>query len=175
MILHDETSKVQSGALSGLSGSSVIGAPPVVKFGTPEQKNRWLPGIFTGEIRFCLGATEPTGGSDLANLKTTAKKSADGRFYIVNGHKVRLSAVAPLIYVSLALTGEQKWITGAMTATHMTAPVRTGGPGAAGISALVIPTNLPGFSARKIDNSGLNAGGKQSWDTGESLINVAQF
>ena len=42
----------------------------------------------------------------------------------------------------------------------MTTAVRTGGPGAAGVSVLVIPTNLPGFSARKIENSGLNAGGR---------------
>lgn len=87
--MHDEVSRVQTGAISALSGGSVIGAPPVVKWGTTEQKEKWLPKIFTGEVRFCLGATEPTGGSDLANLKTTAKKSPCGRFYIVNGHKVR--------------------------------------------------------------------------------------
>jgi alkylation response protein AidB-like acyl-CoA dehydrogenase len=88
--MHDEVSRVQVGAISALSGGSVIGAPPVVNFGTLAQKQQWLPKIFTGEVRFCLGATEPTGGSDLANLKTTARKSADGRFYIVNGHKVRV-------------------------------------------------------------------------------------
>jgi len=103
MILHDETSRVQTGVMSGLAGASTIGAPPIVNYGSPEQKQKWLPGIFTGETRFCLGATEPTGmdgsdernveltpagGSDLANLRTTANKSPDGRFYIVNGHKV---------------------------------------------------------------------------------------
>ena len=107
MILHDECSKVSSGALSGLTGGSVIGAPPIVRYGTPEQKQKWLPGIFTGETRFCLAATEPTGeshrvildmaslltqsflgGSDLANLRTTARKTECGRYYVVNGHKV---------------------------------------------------------------------------------------
>jgi alkylation response protein AidB-like acyl-CoA dehydrogenase len=57
-------------------------------YGTEEQKNTWLPGVFSGETSFCLGATEPTGGSDLANLRTTAKMTPDGKFYIVNGHKV---------------------------------------------------------------------------------------
>ncbi|RVX75451.1 hypothetical protein B0A52_00804 [Exophiala mesophila] len=139
MILHDETSRAHCGALSGLMGSSTIGAPPIIHHGTSEQKQKWLPGIFTGETRLCLGSTEPTGGSDVANLKTTAVRSADGKHYIVNGHK--------------------KWITGALTASHMTTGVRTGGPGAGGISVLVIPTNLKGFSARKIHNSGNNAGG----------------
>ena len=111
MILHDETSRAHCGALSGLMGSSTIGAPPIIHHGTSEQKQKWLPGIFTGETRLCLGSTEPTGrllshfshlkwfamsgpktiatgGSDVANLKTTAVRSADGKHYIVNGHKV---------------------------------------------------------------------------------------
>ena len=72
-------------------------------------------------------------------MKTAAKKSPDGKYYIVNGHK--------------------KWITGAMNATHMTTAVRTGGPGATGVSVLVIPLNMQGISIRKIKNSGVNAGG----------------
>jgi alkylation response protein AidB-like acyl-CoA dehydrogenase len=77
--------------LAGLSSASGIGAPPIVKFGTEKQKDDWLPGIFTGETVFCLGATEPSGGSDLAKLKTTAVKTECGKYYIVNGHKVSLS------------------------------------------------------------------------------------
>ena len=53
----------------------------------------------------------------------------------------------------------KKWITGALSATHMTTAVRTGGPGAGGVSVLVVETSSPGFSARKIHNSGANAGG----------------
>ncbi|CAH0055030.1 unnamed protein product [Clonostachys solani] len=142
IILHHETARV--GYVGCLGGGSVIGAPPVVNHGNEEQRERWLPGIFTGETRFCLGATEPSGGSDLANLKTTAKKSPDGKFYIVNGHK--------------------KWISGALVSTHMTTAVRTGGPGAKGVSVLVIPLDLPGISRRKIKNSGANAAGS-AWVT----------
>ncbi|KAF9884972.1 hypothetical protein FE257_000882 [Aspergillus nanangensis] len=144
VILSFEMAKTHGGVNGGLGGSSVIGAPPIVNFGTDEQKQKWLPGILTGELSFCLGATEPTGGSDLANLKTSATKDPTGKFYIVNGHK--------------------KWITGAAQSTHMTTAVRTGGPGAGGVSVLVIPTNTPGVSMRKIKNSGSNASNSQ-WVT----------
>jgi alkylation response protein AidB-like acyl-CoA dehydrogenase len=79
-------------------------------------------------------------GSDVAGLQTTAKKSADGKHYIVNGQK--------------------KWITNGIWADYCTAAVRTGGPGANGISALIIPLkNYPGVTTRKQSNSGVNASG----------------
>ena len=74
----------------------------------------------------------------MANIQTTAKKTPDGKSYVVNGYK--------------------KWITGAPWATHMTTAVRTGGEGMKGISVLVIPTSK-GFSWRRIPNSGQKAGG----------------
>lgn len=92
LILHDEKARIGSGVSTALSSASAIGAPPVINFGTEAQKEAWLPGILTGEITFCLGATEPTGGSDLANLRTTAKKTEDGKYYVVNGHKVSFSS-----------------------------------------------------------------------------------
>lgn len=88
LILQDEKARVESGVLTALSSASAIGIPPIIAFGSEDQKKAWLPGIFTGEVSFCLGATEPSGGSDLANLKTTAKKTEDGKHYIVNGYKV---------------------------------------------------------------------------------------
>ncbi|KAI1423181.1 acyl-CoA dehydrogenase [Xylaria sp. FL1777] len=143
LILRDEASRVEGGVMVALSGgANVIGVPPIVNHGTEAQKQRWLPGLFTGETSFCLGITEPSGGSDVSNLKTTAKKSVDGTHYVVSGIK--------------------KWITGSPWATHMTTAVRTGGPDAAGISLLVIPLSLPGISVQKIHNSGQSAGGA-SW------------
>ncbi|KAA8618031.1 acyl-CoA dehydrogenase [Pyrenophora tritici-repentis] len=79
------------------------------------------------------------GNSDVANIETTATKSSDGSYYTVNGYK--------------------KWITGMPWATHMTTAVRTGGPGASGLSVLVIATNSPGLAHRRIPNSGQKAGG----------------
>lgn len=101
LVLSDEKYRINTGVLTALSSASAIGLPPVINHGTEAQKEAWLPGIFTGELQFCLGATEPTGGSDLANLKTTAKKTADGKFYIVNGSKVCLrygyAAIAAIV------------------------------------------------------------------------------
>ncbi|KAK7917364.1 acyl-CoA dehydrogenase [Apiospora marii] len=144
LILNDECSRFQGGVASGLAGANVIGLPPVIHHGTEAQKRRWLPGLFTWETNFCLGITEPSGGSDVGNLRTTATKTADGTHYIVNGTK--------------------KWITGSPWATHMTTAVRTGPPssGTAGISLLVIPLASSGVTIEKIHNSGQNAGGA-SW------------
>ncbi|KAK1579294.1 acyl-CoA dehydrogenase domain-containing protein [Colletotrichum navitas] len=145
LVVSYELSKIwAAGVSAGMSGGSAIGVPPVIHHGTDEQKKRWLTGLFTGKTSFCLGCTEPTGGSDLANLRTTAIKSEDGSHYVVNGHK--------------------KWITGALRATHMTTAVRTGGSGTCGISVLVIPLDLPGVSRRRITNSGWNAG-DSTWVT----------
>ncbi|KAI0799042.1 acyl-CoA dehydrogenase [Xylaria sp. FL0064] len=117
LILMDESSRVEGGVMVALSGgTNVIGVPPIINHGTEAQRRRWLPGLFTGETSFCLGITEPSGGSDVSS----------------------------------------PW------ATHMTTAVRTGGPGAAGISLLVIPLTLPGVSVEKIHNSGQSAGGA-SW------------
>ncbi|KAG9565702.1 hypothetical protein KCU71_g6417, partial [Aureobasidium melanogenum] len=109
MVLHDELSRISTGPQTGLAGASSIGAPPILAHGTETQKDAWLPGIFIGEFSFCFGATELIDGSGLANLLTTAQKTPDGQYYIVNGQK--------------------KWITGAISATHMTTAVRTGGSG----------------------------------------------
>ncbi|KAK8024365.1 acyl-dehydrogenase [Apiospora rasikravindrae] len=144
LILNDESSRFQGGVATGLAGANLIGLPPIINHGTEAQKRRWLPGLFTWETNFCLGVTEPSGGSDVGNLRTTATKTPDGSHYLVNGTK--------------------KWITGSPWATHMTTAVRTGAPGSgvAGISLLVIPLAAAGVAVEKIHNSGQNAGGA-SW------------
>ncbi|TKA25755.1 hypothetical protein B0A50_05852 [Salinomyces thailandicus] len=139
LVSTDETSRVEGGVTTSLSGASVIGIPPIIHHGTEEQKRQWLPGLFDWSTSFCLGITEPSGGSDVANIQTTAVKSRDGSHYLVNGYK--------------------KWITGAPWATHMTTAVRTGDKGMSGISVLVIPMDSPGLTHRRIPNSGQNAGG----------------
>lgn len=150
LIMTDEGSRFEGGVNISLAGASSIGVPPIVNHGTEEQKRAWLPGLFTWDTSFCLGITEPTGGSDVSNIRTTAVKTADGKHYLVNGHK--------------------KWITGAPWATHMTTAVRTGGSGLGGISLLVIPLkNTPGITHRRIHNSGQNAGGS-SWITMEDVL-----
>ncbi|KAF7926639.1 uncharacterized protein EAE97_010148 [Botrytis byssoidea] len=138
LIVTDELSRVAyTGVLWGLGGGNGIGVPPIVNFGTEEQKAKFLPGVANGSIRFCLGITEPDAGSDVANIKTTAVRSGD--HYIVNGSK--------------------KWITNAIWADYVTTAVRTGGPGATGISLLIIPLNADGVSRRTMHNSGVGASG----------------
>ncbi|KAK2006677.1 acyl-CoA dehydrogenase domain-containing protein [Colletotrichum eremochloae] len=142
LILMDEMARIPSGVPLALAGASNVGAPPICIAGTAEQKRRWLPGLFTWETSFCLAITEPTAGSDVGAIRTTAKKTSDGAHYVVNGRK--------------------KWVTGAPWATHMTTAVRMGEAGRGGISLLVVPLTLPGITIRKIHNSGHNAGGS-SW------------
>jgi alkylation response protein AidB-like acyl-CoA dehydrogenase len=138
--MTDEMARVgYNGVMWGLGGGNGIGVPPIVNFGTEEQKKRFLPDVATGKIRFCLGITEPDAGSDVAGIKTTAKKTPDGKYYIVNGSK--------------------KWITNGIWADYVTAAVRTGGPGQKGVSVLIIPLKVEGVSTRQMYNSGVGASG----------------
>lgn len=139
LIIADEIARIEGGVGIGLAGASAVGAPPIIHYGTSAQKQRWLPGLFTNQTSFCLGITEPTTGSDVARIQTTADKSTDGSFYTVSGVK--------------------KWITGAPSASHMTTAVRTGGPGKDGISVLVIPMSSIGIHYEKLINSGHSAAG----------------
>src|SRR3546814_8171484 len=93
-----------------------IGLPPILALGSDELKQRVAPPVLAGDRIIALGITEAGGGSDVANLKTTAVR--DGDDYVVNGGKM--------------------FITSGMRADWLTAAVRTGGPGAAGISLLLI-------------------------------------
>jgi alkylation response protein AidB-like acyl-CoA dehydrogenase len=62
LIVSDELTRVgYVGVIWGLGGGNGIGCPPVARFGSTEQRRRWLPGVARGEIRFCLGITEPDG------------------------------------------------------------------------------------------------------------------
>ncbi|CEJ92833.1 Putative Acyl-CoA dehydrogenase [[Torrubiella] hemipterigena] len=155
LILIDETSRIEGGVNIGLAGANSIGIPPIVNYGTPEQQAKWLPGLFTFDTSFCLGITEPTGGSDVANLRTTAVRSKDGKSFVVNGVK--------------------KWITGSPWATHMTTAVRTGEDGRKGISVLVIPLDSPGITITKIHNSGQNAGGASFVDLENVTVPAANL
>ena len=81
-------------ARSGLAGPSAsvtvgmaFGVSPVIKFGSPQLQERFLPDLLTGRKRTCIAITEPDAGSDVANITTTATKTKDGKHYIINGTK----------------------------------------------------------------------------------------
>lgn len=121
--------------------SHCIALPPIIKYGTPEQKEKFLRPVIAGDRIAALGVTEPSGGSDVAGLKTTALR--DGDHYIVNGSKT--------------------FITSGINADQLTCVVRTGGEGAHGISLLIIEADTPGYSvSEKLKKMGWWAS-----DTGE--------
>ena len=111
-------------------GLRMVG-PVIMKFGTPEQKAKYLPRIVAGDIVFCQGYSEPGSGSDLASLKTRAVQ--DGDDYVINGTKI--------------------WTTGAHVADHMFCLVRTSTEGKPqdGISFVLIDSmKTPGLSVAPI-------------------------
>jgi alkylation response protein AidB-like acyl-CoA dehydrogenase len=127
-ILWDEL--IRAGPIASIFIGLVVGAPPLQKFASAELQKKIFPEILSGDKRICLAVTEPDAGSDVRNVKTTAEKSADGKHYIVNGSK--------------------KWITNGMFSDYFMTLVRTGGPGAAGLSMLLIPRS-EGLKTRKLE------------------------
>lgn len=134
---------VRSGLLGPKSAITVgmaFGVPPIIKFGSKQLKERFLPDLLLGRKRSCIAVTEPSAGSDVANIGTSAIKSKDGKHYIVNG--------------------EKKWITNGIWSDHASMAVRTGGPGAGGLSMLVVPLKgYKGVSMRKLKVGGSRSGG----------------
>jgi len=83
----DELSRCASGGIMyGILGGFGISIGPILHFGSDELKERLVGPLLRGEIRSCLAITEAEGGSDVANLTRSAKKSEDGKHYIVNGY-----------------------------------------------------------------------------------------
>lgn len=105
--------------------------PLINRFGTEEQKQRYLPAICRGESYFCIGMSEPNSGSDLASIKSNAVR--DGDSWLLNGQKV--------------------WTTNAHHSQYMIALVRTGEKQAArheGMSQFIVDLSLPGITIRPI-------------------------
>jgi glutaryl-CoA dehydrogenase len=84
-----EVERVDSGYRSMMSVQSSLVMYPIHAYGTPEQHQKYLPGLASGELIGCFGLTEPDAGSDPAGMKTTAKKTKDG--YVLNGAKMWIS------------------------------------------------------------------------------------
>ncbi|TGE38484.1 acyl-CoA dehydrogenase [Desulfosporosinus fructosivorans] len=90
-------------------GQTGIGSMPIVMFGTPEQKKKYLPGIVTGEKVGAYALTEPGAGSDALSAKTRANLSPDGKHYILNGTKqfITNSAMADIFIVYAKIDGDK--------------------------------------------------------------------
>ncbi|WP_299771829.1 acyl-CoA dehydrogenase family protein [uncultured Pseudoteredinibacter sp.] len=134
-IVNEELGRI--GSAGGIASTLLvhgIGLPPVVNFSQEHIKEEVVPKVLSGEKRISLGITEPSGGSDVANIKTTARREGD--YYIVNGSKT--------------------FISGGMGADWISTAVRTGEEGPMGVSMLLIPTHLEGVSRTPLDK-------KQGW------------
>lgn len=138
-VVTDEICRTGSGGFVwNQIGGYAIGLPPVMKYAQKALKERIVPGILAGDKRICLAITEPDAGSDVANLTCEAKKTEDGKHYIVNG--------------------EKKWITNGIWADYFTVAVRTGGPGMGGVSVLLIERS-EGVTTREMDCQGVHGSG----------------
>jgi acyl-CoA dehydrogenase len=132
VIVAEELARPACGGVAAGLMSHAIGAPPIAFAGSGDLKARYLPPILAGEKISALAITEPSGGSDVAALRTSARR--DGDCYVVNGSKA--------------------FITSGMRADAITTAVRTGGPGLSGISLLVVDGDSPGLTRTEIEKMG---------------------
>ncbi len=100
--------------------------PTIMRFGTPEQKDRFLPRSAAGELLFSIGSSEPGAGTDLASLRTRAVR--DGDMYVINGQKMWTSLIQYADYVWLACRTDPE------------------APRHKGLSIIIVPTDAAGFS-----------------------------
>ncbi len=134
LITSEELARIGVGGIPASLMIHGIGLPPVINWGSEAMKQMVAPAVIAGQKHISLGITEPGGGSDVAQLTTTAVR--DGDHFIVNGSKT--------------------FITGGMRANWVSTAVRTGEEGSRGVSMLLIPTDSEGFSRTQLDK-------KQGW------------
>ncbi len=134
-VLTEEMAKVGAWMPTCVGIHADITAPYIVELGTEEQKQRWLPGVASGEILLGIGMTEPGGGSDLAALKTTAVR--DGDEWVINGSKTFITnGYSGDLIITAARTDPEK--------------------GSKGITLFALEATKDGFSrGRKLDKVGM--------------------
>jgi alkylation response protein AidB-like acyl-CoA dehydrogenase len=146
LVLKEEMSRCGSGGVAmAVAVQTDMATPPILKYGTEEQKQRYLVPAIKGEKIACLGITEPNAGSDVANSETVAVR--DGDDWVINGRKI--------------------FITNGVRAHFCTLVARTDKPsGHHGFSLFLVPTDTPGWHvAKRLDKLGM-----RSSDTAEIVI-----
>lgn len=147
MVLTEELERVGQGLASGMCLHSDIVSPYIAELGTEEQKQRWLPRCVTGEFINAIGMTEPGAGSDLAGIKTTARREGD--HYILNGEKTFITNGTIADFAIIVCKTDP-----------------TAQPAHRGISLLVVEKGMEGFKhGKKLDKIGIHSG-----DTGELIF-----
>ncbi|CAM5243722.1 acyl-CoA dehydrogenase family protein [Streptomyces cyaneofuscatus] len=150
-LVLEELARVDSSVAITLEAAVSLGAMPIYRFGTEEQKREWLPKLTSGELLGAFGLTEPEGGSDAGATRTTARYDEATDEWVINGTKC-------------FITNSGTEMTGLVTVTALTEPIaRSSGGGAEvvssrEISSIIVPTGTPGFTvSRKYSKVGWNA------------------
>ncbi|MFM1651788.1 acyl-CoA dehydrogenase family protein [Brevibacillus sp. B_LB10_24] len=128
--IYEELGKTHNGFTTLIGAHTGIGSVGIVELGTEEQKRKYLPKMATGEWIGAFALTEPSAGSNAANLKTTAVKKGDR--YIINGSKHYITnAVCGQIFTVMAVTDPSK--------------------GAKGITSFIVEKDFPGFKVGAVE------------------------
>ncbi len=130
-LVLEELARVDSSVAITLEASVGLGAMPIFRFGTEDQRQEWLPRLCRGELLGAFGLTEPGGGSDAGATRTTAR--LEGGEWVINGTKS-------------FITNSGTDITGLVTVTAVTG---RGSGGRPDISAIIVPTGTPGMTVSK--------------------------
>jgi acyl-CoA dehydrogenase len=132
----EEIAAPGAGGLYSALNTHMVALPPILALGSEAMKRRVAPAVICGEKIIAIAITEPSGGSDVARLRTRAERRGDR--FIVNGSKTFISS--------------------GMRADYFTTAVRTGGPGIEGISLLLIEKDMQGFTRTKLQKMGWHCG-----------------
>jgi len=132
LIATEEIARAGSGGLMASLFSHNIGLPPILAHGSEALKQRVIPDVLAGDRIAALAITEPSGGSDVARLRCTARREGD--HWVIDGDKT--------------------FITSGMRADWITLAVRTGSKGAAGISLIAVPGGTPGLTRTPLAKMG---------------------
>ena len=132
LIATEEIARAGSGGLMASLYSHNIGLPPIVAHGSEALKQRVIAPVLAGEKIAALAVTEPSGGSDVARLRTRARR--DGDHWVIEGEKT--------------------FITSGLRADWITLAVRTGNPGASGISLIAVPGHTRGLTRTPLAKMG---------------------
>ncbi|WP_022889247.1 acyl-CoA dehydrogenase family protein [Agromyces italicus] len=130
-----ELEAADSGWRTFVSVQGSLAMSAIHKYGSEEQKNRWLPGMAAGDLVGCFALTEPQGGSDPAGMTTTARRDGDG--WVIDGAK-RWIGLASLADVAVV------W-------AKVDDPSGAFGEGGSAVRGFLVPTSTPGFTATPID------------------------
>ncbi|MCC3778924.1 acyl-CoA dehydrogenase family protein [Streptomyces sp. UNOB3_S3] len=129
-LVLEELARVDSSVAITLEAGVSLGAMPIFRFGTEEQKREWLPKLCSGEMLGAFGLTEPDGGSDAGATRTTARLDESTNEWVINGTKC-------------FITNSGTDITGLVTVTAVTGHAENGKPL---ISSIIVPSGTPGFT-----------------------------